>query len=624
MKPNIMALYLIIVILLFSPKTQACDHTVTPVITGVYTGSTPITMLCIGQTADFLAIDGNNQGTNCSNQPPYGECSISSYSWSVITENSGASAISGSSSTFNCSFSTTGEKTVTLGASCAGGYSSDPCNPASVTITVFEMTELNSAGNKTIISTGEELVFNVVTNPTECYNTLSWKKDEDLVASGVGSYAASWTTPGTKTVTVSSGNCSLSMEIEVINGLTVFPKEAYVSVESTKEFSAWACVNGVATDVTSSSTFTTDNGAMKRTTGLTDGPNNYVLHSGSTASSNKDADYVKATYNGNTTDDADQYCKLTVIEVNITDNSDNEITSKTTVSVGQKVDLGFKVEPSGLSSPTDIQWTVPGTRVKDYTIAENNTSASKTDMATGDFQAETLGFYWVTGGDPLEVSIGCTVEGIDCDDDVQFEVQRPVMSYFNSVTDTVSVLQLSGAFTLEPRDNFSDSGMKVNISVTQPTCCWGNYVVVQLCNTISFRTKNDDTIEVLTTNGHYWFDGGGTPRNPYPGLTITYDNFDDSPSLACFPGYKEVSVSDFFQVYLMYMPSAADAIWVPVGRLMWDWYGTAETTDGGVTWTLDNGGALAGQDPSGGYTNEFPEWSEKIILGQNLVWEQVD
>ena len=86
-------------------------------------------------------------------------------------------------------------------------------------------------------------------------------------------------------------------------------------------------------------------------------------------------------------------------------------------------------------------------------------------------------------------------------------------------------------------------------------------------------------------------------------------------------GYKIVTAKDLFKLYFMYMPQVPDAIWVPVGLLSWDWYGTAKTTDGGVTWTLESGGHELGDNPSGGDTTEFPEWSNRIVSEINPGWE---
>ena len=142
----------------------------------------------------------------------------------------------------------------------------------------------------------------------------------------------------------------------------------------------------------------------------------------------------------------------------------------------------------------------------------------------------------------------------------------------------------------------------------------------QLCKTSNTRTKNDDSVEKMETI-EYWFDDLGDDRSVMAGdLTYGGDDFDDSPGIPCYPGYKNVTANDLFKLYFMYKPLEGDAIWVPVGLLSWDWYGSAKTTDGGVTWTLESGGHNLGDDPSGGYTTEFPEWSDQIVIGQNPDW----
>ena len=90
----------------------------------------------------------------------------------------------------------------------------------------------------------------------------------------------------------------------VIDGLTVVPRTEYVGVEATKDFEAWTCLEAVATKVTAQNTFSTSNGAM------TDN----ILTASSTPSTTEGSDWVRATYDGNTTDAAHD-CDLTVAEV---------------------------------------------------------------------------------------------------------------------------------------------------------------------------------------------------------------------------------------------------------------------------------------------------------------------
>jgi hypothetical protein len=54
---------------------------------------------------------------------------------------------------------------------------------------------------------------------------------------------------------------------------------------------------------------------------------------------------------------------VAVIDVQITDGSDNPITTTQTVCVGEKITVKAKIEPTGLSGPW--QWTIPGTMLRE-------------------------------------------------------------------------------------------------------------------------------------------------------------------------------------------------------------------------------------------------------------------
>jgi len=130
----------------------------------------------------------------------------------------------------------------------------------------------------------------------------------------------------------------------VINDLTVIPREAYVCVDGTKDFKAWICNQGEAQDVTAQSTFSTSNGTM----------NGSTLTASSTPSTSEGSDYVTASYNGNTTDDAHD-CDLTVFDVEILDPDDDDFDiTQDNYTTTPDITFRGRIVPEGV--PGDIDW----------------------------------------------------------------------------------------------------------------------------------------------------------------------------------------------------------------------------------------------------------------------------
>jgi len=197
------------------------------------------------------------------------------------------------------------------------GSKTDTCT---VTVVGIESVDTDPAGQKVACtnkdmtySSNQNVTFRVVTSTSGNYDMIYWwgggiPQTQD----GGETFTTSWASPGTKIVWAECDNCKESREIDIIYGLTVLPRLAVLCDNETKDFEAWICVNGNGTpeNVTADSTFSTSNGSMKKPNGEESGPGNYRLHPDSPSSS-VGSDWVRATYNGQTTDD-DHDCELTV------------------------------------------------------------------------------------------------------------------------------------------------------------------------------------------------------------------------------------------------------------------------------------------------------------------------
>ena len=106
-------------------------------------------------------------------------------------------------------------------------------------------------------------------------------------------------------------------------------------------------------------------------------------------------------------------------------------------------------------------------------------------------------------------------------------------------------------------------------------------------------------------------------RYPYsindPNAVTTNDN----PSLGLTSSYQKVSVSDSFNMWLMFKPSISGSIWVPLGQVNWNWAAGATRTGSPNTWTVD-----AGSNHSQTVVNSVihPIWT-KLVVPSNYVPE---
>ncbi|NIP25050.1 MAG: hypothetical protein GWN67_14765 [Phycisphaerae bacterium] len=187
------------------------------------------------------------------------------------------------------------------------GSKTDTC---AVTVVEVESVDTDPAGQE-VACTNEDVTFRVVTSTSGNYDLIYWwGGGTPETQEGGETFTTNWSSAGTKIVWAECDDCSESREIDIIDGFTVIPTLAVVCDNETKDFEAWICVNGTVENVTADSTFSTSNGSMKKPNGEESGPDNYRLHT-DTPSSSVNSDWVRATYNGQTTD-SDHDCDLTV------------------------------------------------------------------------------------------------------------------------------------------------------------------------------------------------------------------------------------------------------------------------------------------------------------------------
>lgn len=289
------------------------------------------------------------------------------------------------------------------------------------------------------------------------------------------------------------------------------------------------------------------------------------------------------------------------------------------VIVGQKMELLVRTNPAEAMS--NIQWTVPGQRVKDYT--QSTSTGTKTDLAAGDLQGVNLDFYWIAGGSQT-VQVAATVRGARLTAQVTHNVLAPTSVSMTSATGDVGV----GAtgFPSDPPMNLyygimTKVGIRWTCTATAPAGGDGDIAATQLINTDRKRTQNSGTAESFSS-GAFVLDN----TVPYDtavaisaGASATWTS-NDSPSTPLTSTLRRKSVTDLFHTYFMYKPTGADSIWVTLMRLDWHWAG--ETTRVGAPAGTGNSwnpptGTGSDRNPAGVASSELPTWTDNFT---SVTW----
>jgi len=270
------------------------------------------------------------------------------------------------------------------------------CTPedAECTVTAVEILSVETdPSDQYVACINEDVKFKATTSSGSDYDLISWSGGGDTQDGGQ-TFTTSWDSGSTGEQTVEAKcdpSCPVTIDIEVIDGLTVIPSNAYVCTEKTKTFEVWACgATGEAENVTSSAEFDSSIGTMNGATltGLT------------SPSSSERADWVEASYDGDTDE-----CELTVVQV--------EIEAIDRVPPGGTKDVKVTVLPSLTGAAIGLEAVKTSGTSGSATLSHSSISSTTTVAVTGGAQT--------SAGDAGNVSLIATLDECDneceCDDE---------------------------------------------------------------------------------------------------------------------------------------------------------------------------------------------------------------
>jgi len=266
-----------------------------------------------------------------------------------------------------------------------------------------------------------------------------------------------------------------------------------------------------------------------------------------------------------------------------------------TVIAGQMIDLRLKP-----ANATNISWTVPGVRLKDWKViyTPGSTVSTAEALPVGNLNTNNAVFYWADGtlpGVPKEVSVTARVAGQTRTRKAVFNLVKPeaipIITHQGEIKVVSSVIHYGLA---EPGDL---PGIKFDKgAVIMPTGFNGSIQWVQV-----IRTDR----EAIDPTGTYRDRRIGNDKAyPYSPDSITFD----SPSQALASNTQKMTIADRFSMYLMFQPNITGSIWVLLNKIDWGWNVVVVPTT--FSWNIES------QSKTGPFTTTTAEhliWDKNIL-----------
>lgn len=314
--------------------------------------------------------------------------------------------------------------------------------------------------------------------------------------------------------------------------------------------------------------------------------------------------YVKAKKTGSSETDEALLIVLDIFVLqnglDITDTSHDEI-------IGAHIDFAGEIKPP--VSISKHQWSIPGKKIKNYTIDSKQTT--KTDFNANDLTKSQVAFYWIDAGEDRAISYSPTIASSSKTYTRSAEVSVKAPEYNNNMAmypdnNIITVDKETYGFWRLFYGTEAEPGIRYQAGwLSDPTHGFGGdfKFAQRLDSTFRQATLLDGTKETPIQGANlcdvifpYW-----TQVN---GLTIT--SYDHPRSKKLADTYKEYSISDSFTTWVMYKPASENSIWVPIAKVNWFWQAVVKRN--GEDWAFD-GTPKHSSFAFGASTDEFPEWT---------------
>jgi hypothetical protein len=328
---------------------------------------------------------------------------------------------------------------------------------------------------------------------------------------------------------------------------------------------------------------------------------------------------------------------------------------------GERVRLRVTTEPD-VRALKDIQWTIPGRAIADYEIQwaldptrpsdqQVTTHARVSELTATLLKGATLDVIWTEGLSSGEVKVKADFGGGLTEARLPLTVPAPDMLFYSSTTTGVQVGKLSSKFvnlgsgcqgkndtcmaligdTVAPQGQVH--GIIYQASVKTGDFVAGHLGYIQLVKSKTVAKSPDGSITTRASSSFALDDklqkesGVNHPDNVfYPNLSkvllleipphgMEFTQREDSPSQSLNEKvFIEVDRSDQFRTYLMFRSKKPGSVPIALGRLEWNWQGTATFTK--KLWQLKS--FSRSKDPVGdkiksvAQAERLPEWNKSI------------
>lgn len=301
---------------------------------------------------------------------------------------------------------------------------------------------------------------------------------------------------------------------------------------------------------------------------------------------------------------------LKVYQVIIKRDGQPVTTSNNKTIVGERINLTAEVLPSGTLS--NHSWTIPQTAIKDFVVSQDQTQGNT--VAVDGLNTSSVNFVWVDGdinGNIVKsVTYNGVVNGLSVQGQASFTVLRPTTTSSAQTNATTEIGIIRGNSELHLGDPDGIPGIKflrglVSVPLPFTNTSWQTQWV-QL-----YDSRN---INLTLVNGQTGSTNDSGLDGCYPYAAVNSPTASDSPGFILssppLPSpVQSITISNTWTMWLMFKPSGANSVWVPLKKASWSWSSSATRQPDG---TYIKG---TSNDPSNVTfvdATQHPQWSNLI------------